>query len=70
MEEGLDRVENIRFISCIEILLSLDIEDVNVTDIGYQPPVHHGQDQDDLNSIRELKGPDCVSKNHNENDHK
>ena len=37
LEEGLDTVTNHRHVSCIKITLSLDEMDVN--DIGYQPPL-------------------------------
>ena len=37
LEEGLDIVTNHRHVSCIKITLSLEEMDVN--DIGYQPPL-------------------------------
>jgi hypothetical protein len=36
LEEGLDKVESVRYVSCIEIVLSLDTEEIDIHDIGYQ----------------------------------
>ena len=39
LEEGLDIVESKRYVSCMTITLSMTSEGLDVTDIGYQPPL-------------------------------
>jgi DNA-binding protein len=39
MEEGLDMVTTTRYVSCLTITLSLNVERVDVNDVGYQPPL-------------------------------
>lgn len=39
LEEGLDIVESKRYVSCMTITLSSTSEGLDVTDIGYQPPL-------------------------------
>lgn len=39
LEEGLDAVESKRYVSCMTITLSSTSEGLDVTDIGYQPPL-------------------------------
>ncbi|KAL7551510.1 hypothetical protein ACHAWF_018181 [Thalassiosira exigua] len=39
LEEGLDTVVNQHYVSCLTITLSTDLSDVDVHDIGYQPPL-------------------------------
>jgi len=39
LEEGLDVVESTRYVSCMTITLSVTSDGLDVTDIGYQPPL-------------------------------
>jgi len=39
LEEGLDTVVNQHYISCLTITLSTDLSDIDVHNIGYQPPL-------------------------------
>eukprot|EP00536_Pseudo-nitzschia_multiseries_P007324 jgi/Psemu1/287045/fgenesh1_pg.171_\ len=39
LEEGLDRVTSRRYVSCMQITLSRTLDDMDVNDIGYQPPL-------------------------------
>jgi len=39
LEEGLDRVESRRYVSCMQITLSKTLEGIDVNDVGYQPPL-------------------------------
>ncbi|KAL3931426.1 MAG: hypothetical protein SGBAC_011314 [Bacillariaceae sp.] len=39
LEEGLDTVTSRRYVSCMKIRLSRTLGDIQVTDIGYQPPL-------------------------------
>lgn len=54
-------MESIRYISCIEIMLSLDVDDVDIHDMGYQPPISPAQDlsamSSDFNAKLDIKSP-------------
>lgn len=39
LEEGLDTVVNQHYVSCLTITLSTDSTDIDIHDIGYQPPL-------------------------------
>lgn len=39
LEEGLDTVVNQHYVSCLTITLSTDMSDIDVNNIGYQPPL-------------------------------
>lgn len=53
LEEGLDLVESKRYVSCMSITLSVTSEGLDVSDIGYQPPLPLEEIQPgDLNATR------------------
>lgn len=39
LEEGLDAVTSVRYVSCMKIILSKDGVGIDKNDIGYQPPL-------------------------------
>lgn len=39
LEEGLDTVVNQHYVSCLTITLSTDLTDIDIHNIGYQPPL-------------------------------
>ena len=51
LEEGLDKVESVRYVSCIEIMLSLDTDGLDINDIGYQVGRKEGRKDCALNFL-------------------
>ena len=43
LEEGLDVVTSRRYVSCMKIVLSRDGSEIDMNDIGYQPPLSLGE---------------------------
>jgi hypothetical protein len=52
LEEGLDIVESKRHVSCMTITLSITGDGLDVTDIGYQPPLPSEEMQPGDSNIR------------------
>ncbi len=62
LEEGLDIVTSKRYVSCMKITLSRTTDNMNVNDIGYQPPlpyeeIHPG----DYHPMRDASTPSSAA---------